>query len=135
MRREAKLTRNEALVLAALRRGTGAQTAYALLEALRGEGLRAPPQIYRALKSLGEKGLVHRLESRNAFLACAHEHIHGAGPHALVFLVCQRCSHIREVCDEALEARVKAMTTGQGFAPHAATLEISGLCAGCLAAG
>jgi Fur family zinc uptake transcriptional regulator len=38
----------------------------------------APITVYRALDFLMENGLVHRIESRNAFLACAHHHDAGA---------------------------------------------------------
>ena len=34
----------------------------------------APITVYRALDFLMENGLVHRIESRNAFLACAQDH-------------------------------------------------------------
>ena len=34
----------------------------------------APITVYRALDFLMENGLVHRIESRNAYLACAHDH-------------------------------------------------------------
>src|ERR1700748_2852969 len=34
----------------------------------------APITVYRALDFLMENGLVHRIESRNAVLACAHDH-------------------------------------------------------------
>src|SRR6202161_3349162 len=34
----------------------------------------APITVYRALDFLMEKRLDHRMESRNAFLACAHDH-------------------------------------------------------------
>src|SRR5665647_3966399 len=34
----------------------------------------APITAHRALDFLIENGLVHRIESRNAFLACAHDH-------------------------------------------------------------
>lgn len=125
------LSRNEALVLGALKKGGGARTAYALLEELRLEGLRAPPQIYRALKSLGERGLVHRLDSRNAFVACAHAHDHGGAPHAVIFLVCERCDLVRELCDEAIDRRIEALAERQGFASPSAAVEIHGLCREC----
>src|SRR6201991_4790377 len=34
----------------------------------------APITVYRALDFLMANGLVHRIESRNAYLACAHDH-------------------------------------------------------------
>jgi len=48
----------------------------------------APITVYRALDFLMENGLVHRIESRNAFLACAHDHDAAA---MVAFLICERC--------------------------------------------
>ena len=54
----------------------------------------APITVYRALDFLMENGLVHRIESRNAFLACAHDH----GEASMVaFLICDRCGSVGEV--------------------------------------
>src|SRR5580693_2707803 len=53
----------------------------------------APITIYRALDFLRDNGLVHRIESRNAFVACGRNH----GPDALVaFLLCERCGAVGE---------------------------------------
>ena len=57
------LTRNQALVLDRLEKAEGPLSAYALLDQLREEGLRAPLQVYRALDGLMQAGHVHRLES------------------------------------------------------------------------
>src|SRR5690606_20969172 len=86
------LTRNQSLVLDCLRREGRAMTAYDLLEALRGEGLRAPAQIYRALEALGQRELVHRIETLSAFVACRHE------DHAdtAAFAICDDCRRIWE---------------------------------------
>src|SRR6202158_2631430 len=49
--------------------------AYEIMDRLAGTGPRpAPITVYRALDFLMENGLVHRIESRNAYLACAHDH-------------------------------------------------------------
>ena len=45
----------------------------------------APITVYRALDFLMENGLVHRIESRNAYLACAHDHDAAA---MVAFLIC-----------------------------------------------
>ena len=66
------LTRNQSLVFNALTRAPGPLSAYSLLDQLRDKGLRAPLQVYRALDKLVAFGMVHRLESLNAFVACRH---------------------------------------------------------------
>jgi Fur family transcriptional regulator, zinc uptake regulator len=131
-----KLGRNEALVLESLRGAAGApRTAYQLLEELRPEGLKAPLQIYRALKSLSERHLVHRLESLNAYLACSCGHGEG-GPtesQALVFAICDDCGTVREFADPALGEHVRALAEASRFAPRFAATEIHGVCADCRA--
>ncbi|HST67704.1 MAG TPA: ATP-binding cassette domain-containing protein, partial [Mycobacteriales bacterium] len=53
----------------------------------------APITIYRALDFLREQGLVHRIESRNAFIACVHNHDSGD---PVVFLICETCGTVGE---------------------------------------
>ncbi len=65
------LTRNQSLVFNALDGASGPLSAYDILDKLRADGFRAPLQVYRALDKLVEYGMVHRLESLNAFVACA----------------------------------------------------------------
>ena len=43
------LTRNQALVLDTLTRADAPLSAYTILDQLRDDGFRAPPQVYRAL--------------------------------------------------------------------------------------
>ncbi|HSM41507.1 MAG TPA: transcriptional repressor, partial [Afifellaceae bacterium] len=57
----------------------GPLSAYDILDRLRDKGFRAPLQVYRALDKLLALGLVHRLESLNAFIACAHPDCEGHG--------------------------------------------------------
>ena len=44
-------------------------------------------------------GLVHRVESFNAFVACAHRHDED-GPTAIV--ICDTCRHVEEFADPAI---------------------------------
>src|SRR3979411_1363026 len=54
----------------------------------------APITVYRALDFLMENGLVHRIESRNAFLACAHDHDETS---MVAFLICDHCGSGGEI--------------------------------------
>ena len=68
--------------------------AYELIDRLAVRGARpAPITIYRALDFLREQGLVHRIESRNAFIACVQNH--GSGD-PVVFLICEKCGTVGE---------------------------------------
>ena len=130
------LTRNQALVLGALEHAAGPLSAYTILDRLREEGFRAPLQVYRALDKLTRMGLVHRLESLNAFVACAHGHgkddAHSRG--LIAFAICENCGQVDEFSDEVVVDRLSGWAAENGFRPHKTTLEIRGTCAACSAA-
>lgn len=91
----------------------------------------APITVYRALDFLMENGLVHRIESRNAFLACAHDH----GSAAMVaFLICDRCGSVGEVPANKVAQSLNDAARATGFAPKLSVVEITGTCAHCQAA-
>jgi len=128
-----ELTRNQHLVLDALTGATGPLSAYGILDKVRNEGIKAPLQIYRALDKLVEMGLAHRLESLNAFVACAHAHDHHEGLAA--FAICESCGKVDEFADDVVEERLSAWSQGTGFATERTTIEIRGHCRDCVAAG
>lgn len=133
-----RLTRNQALVLGALSDARTPMSAYDILDRLRQSGLRSPLQIYRALSPLMERGLVHRLESLSAFVACAHPHDHGGGcgtqPGVVAFAICDRCGQVDEFSDEAVSSRLAVWAQGRNFSLAKTTVELRGTCAHCLAA-
>ncbi|GAF76572.1 unnamed protein product, partial [marine sediment metagenome] len=65
-----KLTRNQDVVIKALAAIGQPLSAYRILDldCVRDAGLKAPLTIYRALDKLVALGLVHRIESLNAFV-------------------------------------------------------------------
>ena len=78
-------------VLAASHKPLGA---YEIIDLVAARGPRpAPITIYRALDFLTAQGLVHRIESRNAFLACINNHASDA---PVVFLICEHCGAVGE---------------------------------------
>ncbi len=126
---EPRLTRHQSLVLDALTREESPASAYTLLDHLRGDGLRAPQQIYRALDKLIEFGLVHRVETLNSFVACAHPHDHKHG--LVVFAICDQCGQVNEFSDQAIERRLKGWSKDHAFRMSAATVEMRGICGRC----
>jgi len=130
--RAAALTRNQALVLDALDRADGPMSAYAVLDDLRGDGLRAPAQIYRALDKLLALGLVHRLETLNAYVSCRHGRRHRG---TIVFAICDRCGAVAELTNEAIGAQLSGLARDRDFAVDSAMVELRGRCRGCAAAG
>jgi len=89
----------------------------------------APITVYRALDFLMANGLVHRIESRNAYLACA-AHDHDATS-AVTFLICEHCGAVGEAASAAVADQLKTAARAAGFAPKAPVIEISGVCAHC----
>nr|WP_108003204.1 Fur family transcriptional regulator [Mycoplana dimorpha] len=126
-----QLTRNQSLVLDALLQAEAPLSAYTILDRLRDEGFRAPLQVYRALDKLLDLGLVHRLESISAFVACAHPH-QGCCAHGLTaFTICEACGKVTEFHDHLIEERLGAFARDHQFRPGKATIEVRGHCAGC----
>ena len=106
--------------------------AYDLMDRLATHGTRpAPITVYRALDFLREQGLVHRIESRNAFIACVHNHASGD---PVVFMICERCGAVGESASAAIADTVKNASRAAGFTPKTPVIEISGICAHCRAA-
>jgi len=79
-----KLSRNQTEILSCLRKSKEPMSAYAILDQVRTAGISHPPTVYRALAELIEKGMVHRLQSRAAFIACDH----GACDGKFAFAIC-----------------------------------------------
>lgn len=102
--------------------------AYEIIERLADENRPAPISIYRALDFLRDNGLVHRIESRNAFVACAHNH---GDDDLVVFLICERCGAVGEAPGGNAAEALKASSRMAGFSPKSPLIEIAGICSHC----
>lgn len=123
------LTKNQAIVMNTLQQSEEPLSAYSILDRLRDEGLRAPLQVYRALDKLVEFGMVHRLESLNAFVACQHPHCES---HEIVsFMICDRCSGVDEISDDHMSELVAKLGNKEHFNLRKATIELRGICKEC----
>lgn len=125
---EPRLNSAQTETLSALRAAGRPMTAYEILDVLRDAGRKAaPPTAYRALARLIELGLVHRLESLNAYVACSSEHA-AAAP---AFSICDDCGTVAEfTAPDALDGVAAAARRG-GFEPVRPVIELHGRCAGC----
>ncbi len=131
-----KLTPIRRRVLEALLASHAPLGAYELIDRLAQSGDKAgirpaPITIYRAIDFLREQGLVHRIESRNAFIACAHNHESGD---PVVFLICENCGAVGEAASAAVAETIKSASRAAGFTPKTPVIEISGICVNCKAA-
>jgi len=123
------LTKNQKLVFGSLSESDGPLTAYAILDLLRDSGFRAPLQVYRALDKLVEYGLVHRLESLNAFVACSHKGCSGHGTAA--FAICEKCGLVSEFTPDRAIKALQSWTRDEGFHLNRTTIELRGTCRAC----
>jgi len=102
--------------------------AYEIIERLAHKNRPAPITIYRALDFLRENGLVHRIESRNSFVACVHNH---GGDDLVVFLICERCGAVGEAPGGGVAEALKTSSRLAGFSPKSPLIEIAGICSHC----
>ncbi len=102
--------------------------AYDILDILRDEHSgSAPPTVYRALDFLQEEGMVHRIESLNAYVGCgAPDH-----NHASQFLICQSCGAAAEMNDTEIRNLIADKAADMGFKIHKEIIEIKGVCSQC----
>jgi Fur family transcriptional regulator, zinc uptake regulator len=87
----------------------------------------APPTVYRALEFLQEAGLVHRVDSLNAFLGCDRPEL----PHASQFLVCAKCRRVSEIQDADLTRVLLLRANELGYRLEGSAVEIKALCTEC----
>jgi Fur family zinc uptake transcriptional regulator len=103
--------------------------AYDVLERLADKGCRlAPISVYRAIDALLGAGVIHRLESRNAFFACHAAHAAGRGQ---LVLACERCGRVGEVPAAAAFEAIEAASREASFVPAHIVAEVAGRCRDC----
>ncbi len=101
--------------------------AYSLLDKLREKGLKAPLQVYRTLGQLEKIGLIHRIETLNAWTLCCEEK-HECTP---IFAICDDCGTVTEHLDKTLFDNIVALPVSDGFMPNRTVVEIHGKCENC----
>lgn len=138
--KSSELSRNDQTVLGALGRSEKPLSAYDILGRSRSGALKAPVQVYRSLEKLERRGLVHRIEALNAFVACSehdercsrHEHRHDE--HRPGFVICRQCGTVREFEDMRV-GDIAREAAGAEFDIELIALEVYGCCGACRTAG
>ncbi|MFT5115300.1 MAG: Fur family zinc uptake transcriptional regulator [Parasphingorhabdus sp.] len=103
-------------------------TAYELLEQLQALGLRVQaPMVYRCLEFLLEQGLIHRVESLNAFVGCSNP----STPHAAELLICEKCGVAAEATNAKIDQNLEQTAKNLNFTIQNCVIELSGLCGFC----
>ena len=107
--------------------------AYEVLDRLAKKGTRlAPISVYRALDALLEAGVVHRLESKNAYFACRRLHQPRTGRRPM-FLSCEKCGVVQEVDGDDIFRAIDTAAESTNFEPRVRFVEVSGTCQDCAA--
>lgn len=124
--------KNSQLVLDVLREAGEPMTAYAVIDALRPQGITAPPTVYRALAQLVRTGQVHRIESISSFIACDHP----THTEDFAFTICDDCGNVSELTHKKLSSAMRALAEMSPLKTmRRATVEIHGVCAECAEKG
>lgn len=87
-----------------------------------------PATIYRALDFLIEQGLIHRVESLNAFVGCSCS----AHQHEQLLLICNNCQEVEERSAPEVMQALSQEIKQAGFIVHSKAIEIHGVCEKCV---
>ena len=99
MQKEYNLSKNQQIVFDIIEKSSEPVKAYSILFNVKKKGIKAPPQVYRALEKLIEVGEVHKIESLNSFVACNSKCIE---PNGTIFSICKSCDQTTEVSNADL---------------------------------
>ena len=122
------LTKNQQTVLDILESAKEPLKAYAILFDTQKKGIKAPLQVYRALDKLIEIGKVHKIESKNSYIACKHKSC-DAGT-STSFLICEICDLVTEL-KKNVSSYFSKQSAEVNFSYSKHNLEIYGICNNC----
>ena len=124
-----KLTNNQQTVLDLLENSKEPLKAYAILYDTQKKGIKAPLQVYRALDKLIEIGKVHKIESKNSYMACEHKNCNSST--STSFLICETCDQVSELIQMNLPSYFAKQSEQADFKYTKHNLEIYGVCKDC----
>ena len=123
------LSKNQRVVLDIIEKAKEPLKAYSILYNVQKKGIKAPQQIYRALDKLIEIGKIHKVESRNAFVACKNSNCEVSK--ATAFSICENCEKITEINNLNLSIYLTNFKDVSGMKYKKYNLEFFGLCKRC----
>ena len=124
-----KLTDNQQTVLDLLENAKEPLKAYKILFDTQKKGIKAPPQVYRALDKLIEIGKVHKIESKNSYIACNNANC--SSQTSTSFLICEMCDKVTELAKNNLYSLFAEISEKSNFKYTKHNLEIYGTCKAC----
>ena len=131
IKQTSELSEKQCLVMNLLLEAKGPLSAYQILYDLNDHGFRGPTQVYRVLEKLLELGMVHRIESMNAFVACQQEKCHEKNKEINLFTICKICGSVQELLSNGLKNIVKSLSKDNNFLLKSSVLELNGICSKC----
>ena len=129
MHKENNLSKNQQIVLDLIERSREPVKAYSILNNVQKKGIKAPPQVYRALEKLIELGKIHKVESKNAFVACKNSNCEITK--ATIFSICETCEKVTEIANNKLSKFLNNFDDNTGMKYKKYNLEFFGLCKKC----
>ena len=124
-----KLSKNQQMVFDIIIKAKEPLKAYSILYNVQKKGINAPQQIYRALDKLIEIGKIHKIESRNAFVACKNANCEISK--ATAFSICENSEKVTELNNPKLSKIITTFKDSSGMKYKKFNLELFGLCKKC----
>ena len=129
MHKENNLSKNHKIIFDLIHKSSEPLKAYTILFNVQKKGIKAPPQVYRALDKLVEMGKIHKIESKNAFVACRNSDCEISK--ATAFSICESCEIVDEISDVKLSKYLSNFNHKKGMKFKRFNLEFFGLCRKC----
>ena len=131
MQKQNILSKNQQIIFDLIDKSSEPLKAYSILFNVQKKGIKAPLQVYRALDKLVAIGKIHKIESRNAFIACQNSSCQISK--ATAFSICESCEQVSEISNTKLSKYLSNFVdeTGMKFSKY--NLEFFGLCKKCKA--
>ena len=123
------LTRNQQIVFDIVNKSSEPLKAYTILSNVQKKGIKAPPQVYRALDKLIEIGKIHKIESKSAFVACQNSSCNISK--ATAFSICESCDEVTEISNSKISKYLSNFAEKAGMEYKKYNLEFFGLCKKC----
>ena len=127
--KEEFLSKNQQIIFDFIEKAKEPLKAYSILFNVQKKGIKAPLQVYRALDKLVEIGKIHKVESRNVFIACKSSSCEISK--ATAFSICTKCENVSEINNPKLSKYLSNFDDNSGMNYNKYNVEFFGLCRKC----
>jgi Fur family transcriptional regulator, zinc uptake regulator len=119
---------NDNIVLNIIKKNSKGLTAYEILSRAQKFKFVQPMTVYRALKNLKNKGIIHKTNKNKTFHLCNASTEH---EHNVVLAVCDDCGAVEELKTKLFSKIIKHVKTRKKFTFNNFNLEITTTCREC----